>query len=47
MYLPLRGIFDESDEVPAEELKHCILLSLTYHSRKSMWRMLGGLAEHP
>lgn len=33
-------IFDENDEVPVEELKHCIYLSLTYHSRKHL-PMLG------
>lgn len=29
-------IFNEDDEVPIEELKHCIALSLTYHSRKHL-----------
>ena len=33
-------IFNESDEIPIEELKHCISLSLTYHSRKHL-PMLG------
>ncbi len=33
-------IFHEKDEVPVEELKHCISLSLTYHRRKHLW-MLG------
>lgn len=33
-------IFNENDDVPVEELKHCILLSLTYHRRKHLW-MLG------
>jgi len=33
-------IFEENDEVPVEELKHCIALSLTYHSRKHL-PMLG------
>lgn len=33
-------IFDEDDEIPVEELKHCIFLSLTYHSRKHL-PMLG------
>jgi hypothetical protein len=27
-------IFDEADGIAVEELKHCIMLSLTYHSRK-------------
>ncbi|MEE9339117.1 MAG: DUF1801 domain-containing protein [Methylococcaceae bacterium] len=27
-------IFNENDEIPVKELKHCILLSLTYHLRK-------------
>ena len=29
-------IFHENDEIPIEELKHCIVLSLTYHSRKNL-----------
>lgn len=33
-------IFDKQDKVPVEELKHCIALSLTYHSRKKL-PMLG------
>jgi len=33
-------VFDESEEVPVDELKHCIALSLTYHSRKKL-PMLG------
>ena len=33
-------IFDVDDEVPVEVLKHCIELSLTYHSRKHL-PMLG------
>lgn len=33
-------IFNLEDEIPVEELKHCIALSLTYHSRKSL-PMLG------
>ncbi|MCF6262476.1 MAG: DUF1801 domain-containing protein [Xanthomonadales bacterium] len=33
-------VFDESREVSTEELKHCIELSLTYHSRKHL-PMLG------
>jgi hypothetical protein len=33
-------IFNENEKIPEEELKHCILLSLTYHSRKHLW-MLG------
>ncbi|MFW2437832.1 MAG: DUF1801 domain-containing protein [Arenicellales bacterium] len=33
-------VFDISDEIPVDELKHCILLSLTYHSRKHL-PMLG------
>ena len=33
-------IFNEDDEVAVEELKHCIVLSLTYHSRKHL-PMLG------
>ena len=27
-------VFDQDDEVPAEELRHCIYLALTYHLRK-------------
>ena len=33
-------IFDINDEVPVEELKHCVALSLTYHMRKKL-PMLG------
>jgi len=33
-------VFDEEDEIPVDELKHCISLSLTYHSRKHL-PMLG------
>lgn len=33
-------VFHEGDEIPIEELKHCIALSLTYHSRKHL-PMLG------
>jgi len=33
-------VFNEDDEIPIEELKHCIELSLTYHSRKHL-PMLG------
>lgn len=33
-------VFNENDEIPIDELKHCISLSLTYHSRKHL-PMLG------
>jgi uncharacterized protein DUF1801 len=33
-------IFNEADEMPVKELKHCIALSLTYHNRKHL-PMLG------
>ena len=33
-------IFNEDDEIPIEELKHCIVLALTYHHRKHL-PMLG------
>ena len=33
-------VFNRSDRIPIIELKHCILLSLTYHSRKHL-PMLG------
>lgn len=33
-------IFNEDDEIPTNELKHCISLSLTYHQRKHL-PMLG------
>lgn len=29
-------IFNENDDIPVEELKHCIILTLTYHSRKNL-----------
>jgi hypothetical protein len=29
-------VFDDNDEIPVNELKHCISLSLTYHSRKHL-----------
>ena len=29
-------VFSEHDDVPGEILKHCIALSLTYHSRKHL-----------
>jgi hypothetical protein len=29
-------LFDADDEVPVAELKHCIALSLTYHTRKHL-----------
>jgi hypothetical protein len=29
-------VFVKDDKVPANELKHCIFLSLTYHQRKSL-----------
>ncbi len=29
-------IFNENDEIPIKELKHCISLSLTYHLRKHL-----------
>ena len=29
-------VFNENDEIPIDELKHCISLSLTYHSRKHL-----------
>ncbi|MFS1513018.1 DUF1801 domain-containing protein [Chengkuizengella sp. SCS-71B] len=35
-------IFDKNDEVPINELKHCISLALTYHRRKHL-PMLGVL----
>lgn len=34
-------VFDKNDEIPAEIVKHCIMLSLTYHERKHL-PMLGG-----
>ena len=33
-------IFSVKDDIPVEELKHCIAVSLTYHSRKKL-PMLG------
>ena len=33
-------VFNESDVLPIDEVKHCILLSLTYHNRKHLL-MLG------
>jgi hypothetical protein len=33
-------VFDENDDIPVDDLKHCISLSLTYHSRKHL-PMLG------
>jgi len=33
-------VFDKNDTIPVKELKHCILLSLTYHSKKNL-PMLG------
>jgi len=33
-------VFSENDEIPVEELKHCIMLSLTYHNIKHL-SMLG------
>lgn len=29
-------IFNENDDIPVDELKHCISLALTYHSRKNL-----------
>jgi len=29
-------LFDENDDIPVDVLKHCISLSLTYHSRKKL-----------
>ena len=29
-------VFNKNDTVPISELKHCILLALTYHSRKNL-----------
>jgi hypothetical protein len=29
-------VFNEDDEIPIDELKHCISLALTYHSRKHL-----------
>lgn len=33
-------VFHQNDEIPLDEVKHCIFLSLTYHSRKHL-PMLG------
>jgi|SaaInlStandDraft_2_1057019.scaffolds.fasta_scaffold260591_2 hypothetical protein len=33
-------VFDKNDKIPINELKHCILLALTYHHRKHL-PMLG------
>ncbi|MFZ6639790.1 DUF1801 domain-containing protein [Undibacterium sp. TC4M20W] len=33
-------IFHQDDEIPVDEVKHCILLALTYHDRKHL-PMLG------
>lgn len=33
-------VFKESEEIPIDELKHCISLSMTYHRRKNL-PMLG------
>ena len=33
-------VFHENDEIPIDELKHCISLALTYHRRKHL-PMLG------
>jgi hypothetical protein len=33
-------VFHESDHIPIDELKHCILMALTYHRRKHL-PMLG------
>jgi len=35
-------VFEMDDEIPIEELKHCIALPLTYHNRKHL-PMLGAL----
>jgi hypothetical protein len=29
-------VFHQNDEIPVDEVKHCIFLSLTYHSRKHL-----------
>jgi len=29
-------VFNKSDKLPVDEIKHCILLSLTYHGRKNL-----------
>jgi len=33
-------VFDENDDIPIDELKHCIFLALSYHRRKHL-PMLG------
>jgi len=33
-------VFDEGEDLPVEQLKHCIALALTYHDRKNL-PMLG------
>lgn len=33
-------VFNHNDDIPIDEVKHCIFLSLTYHSRKHL-PMLG------
>ena len=33
-------VFHQNDEIPIEEVRHCIFLSLTYHNRKHL-PMLG------
>lgn len=39
-YLSFEGnraiVFDEDDEVPVDELKHCLSLALTYHDRSHL-----------
>ena len=29
-------VFHQNDEIPVDEVRHCIFLSLTYHSRKHL-----------
>ena len=29
-------VFNEAEELPVDDLKHCIMLSLTYHTRKNL-----------
>jgi hypothetical protein len=38
-------VFDEDDEIPVEELKHCIALALTYHKRKHLPML--GVGQNP
>ena len=33
-------VFDQDDQIPIDEVRHCILLALTYHDRKHL-PMLG------